>query len=182
MQEKVQIKLKQLILNEFDFIYFMNKYLVFIISVFVFSCSTAENVAKIEYGQVCTVANNNKTVSVDGFLNVADKVPCMNMLNPKRDCAFKLMDKVNITGNEIIVYLQEGNGNNQVDTPDSGKEKLSLKPTQVFTRDEVKFRLNDGTLITPQADIATLVTATGKVNFNESDKLCSIMLTKVEKR
>lgn len=160
----------------------MKKYLLLLLSIFIFSCSTTENVAKIDYGQVCTVANDTKNVSVDGFLNVADKVPCMNMLQSKRDCGVKFMDEVNITGKEIIVYLQEGKGNNEMESPEAGKDKLSLKPSQVFTRDEVKFRLNDGTLITPQPNIATPVTATGKVRFNESDKLCSIMLTKIEKR
>lgn len=160
----------------------MKKYLVLLITILVISCSSSDNIEKIEYSQVCNVANNEKNVKVDGFINVADKVPCMNMLQPKRDCAVKFMDQVNITGKEIIAYFPEGKGNNEMETPEAGKEKLSLKPSQVFTRDEVKFRLNDGTLITPQPEIAIPVVATGKVRFNESEKLCNLTLTKVEKR
>jgi hypothetical protein len=120
---------------------------------------------------------------VQGFLQAADKVPCMKMLNPERDCAFKFMDKVNVVGKEILVYLPEGADKNQAETPDAGKS--NLKPTSVFTRDEVKFRLDNGSVITPQADIATPVTATGKVRItdgNGGEKICSIRVIKIEKR
>lgn len=138
-----------------------------------------------EYAQVCSAANNGKDVAVQGFLAVSDKVPCMNMLRPKRDCAFKFLDKVNVTGNEIIVYLQEGGGNNEADTPEAGKSAFDSKPTSVFTRDQIKFRLFDGTLITPQADVATPVTVMGKVSLTDgsgAEKICSIMANRIEKR
>ena len=156
-----------------------------LLSAFFVSC-TKNNISSaplIEYGEVCSDANNEKEVSVQGFLQVAEKVPCMKMLYPKRDCAFKFLDKVNVVGKEILVYLPEGAEKNHAETPETGKS--NLKPTSVFTRNEVKFRLDDGNLITPQADIATPVTVTGKVNLtdgNGSEKICSIRTTKIEKR
>jgi hypothetical protein len=165
----------------------INKYsaLIFaVLTVFAASCAKTNSAPTVEYTQVCSNANKDKEVTVQGFLNVTDKVPCVKMLSLKRDCGFKFMDKVNITGSEIILYLAEGTDKNQAETPDAAKSSSELKPSAVFTRDEVKFRLDDGSLIVPQANIATPVTVTGKVNFtdNGADKLCSIMATRVEKR
>lgn len=163
------------------------KKLIFLLLFSAFFVSCAKNNTSsapvIEHGEVCSDANEDKEVSVHGFLKVADKVPCLKMLNPKRDCGFKFLDKVNIVGKEIIVYLPEGAGENQAETPDAGKS--DVKPTSVFTRDEIKFRLDDGSLITPQADIATPVTVTGKVNLIDAsggEKICSIKATKIEKQ
>jgi len=163
------------------------KKLVFLLIFSAFFVSCAKNnissAPVIEYGEVCNDANNEKEVSVQGFLNVAEKVPCMNMFSSKRQCAFKFLDKVNIVGKEIFVYLPEGAEKNHAETPDTGKS--NLKPTSVFTRDEVKFRLNDGNVITPQVDIATPVTVTGKVTLTDGgggEKICSIMTTKIEKQ
>lgn len=156
------------------------------VSIFALSCTKPASSPTVEYGQVCTEANKDKQVTVAGFLNVTDKVPCMKMFNPKRDCGFKFMDKVNITGKEIIVYLQEGTEKNEAETPDAGKSSSEVKPSMVFTREQVKFRLDDGTVVVPQADIATPVMVTGKVDLiNQSgsdEKICSIMATRIEKR
>jgi len=167
-----------------------NKYAVLIIimlSFFAGSCTKTTNLTEnslplIDYTQVCIAANKDKEVKVQGFLGVSDKVPCMNMLNPKRDCAFKFLKEVNIAGNEIIVYLQEGTGKSEAESPEAGKSAFESKPSSVFTRDQIKFRLDDGTLITPQPDVATPVTITGKVGLTEDEKICSITATKVEKR
>jgi len=166
-----------------------NKYLALFLltfSIFAASCAKSSSSPTVEYAQVCTEANKDKEVTVEGFLNVTDRVPCLKMLNPKRDCGFKFMDKVNISGNEIILYLQEGTGKNQAETPDAEKSGYDVKPSTVFSRDEVKFRLDDGTVIVPQADIATPVTVTGKVNLTDKsagdEKICSINATRVEKR
>ena len=157
---------------------------ILLLAVFAVSCSKSPSAPTVEYAQVCTPANSDKEVTVQGFLNVTDKVPCVKMLNIKRDCAFKFMDKVNITGSEIMVYLAEGTEKNQAETPDAGKGYGEVKPSAVFTREEVKFRLDDGSVVVPQKDVATPVVVTGKVNLSEngSEKLCSIMASRVEKR
>lgn len=157
---------------------------VLILTIFAISCGKSASAPTIEYAQVCTPANKDKDVTVQGFLNVTDKVPCVKMLNIKRDCAFKFMDKVNIAGTEIMVYLAEGTDKNQAETPDAAKSSTEVRPSMVFTRDDVKFRLDDGSLIVPQKDVATPVTVTGKVNLSDGsgDKLCSIMATRIEKR
>lgn len=157
----------------------MKKY--FLVTALLFSISCNKPTASLtEYGQVCTDANKDKEVSVKGFLQVADKVPCLKILNPKRDCSFKFLDKVNVIGNELIVSLPEGNGKNEVETPEFSNPP---KPSTIFTRDQVKIRLNDGTVITPQADIATPIIVTGKVYIRDEagKKSCSIDATKVEK-
>jgi len=154
-------------------------YLVFIALLFLTSCAKT-TVNLTEYGQVCTEVNKDKEVAVKGFLQVSDKVPCLKILNPKRDCSFKFLDKINVVGNELIVSLPEGNGKNEVETPEFSNPP---KPTTIFTRDQVKIHLNDGTIITPQADIATPVMVTGKVYIRDEagKKNCSIDATKVEK-
>jgi len=162
-----------------------NKYLalsLLTVSFFGASCAKSDSAPTVEYAQVCTPANKDKEVTVAGFLNVADKVPCTKALNIKRDCAFKFMDKVNVVGNEIMIFLPEGTDKNQAETPDAAKSSAELKPSAVFTREEVKFRTDDGSLIVPQANIATPVTATGKVHYSEngSEKLCSIMASRIE--
>ncbi|HVE55470.1 MAG TPA: hypothetical protein VNB22_01490 [Pyrinomonadaceae bacterium] len=166
----------------------INKFaiLMFVLfALFFVSCtkSSLKSAPSVEYAQVCTPANKDKEVTVQGFLNVTDKVPCVKILNIKRDCAFKFMDKVNVAGTEIMVYLPEGTDKNQAETPDAQKGYGETKPSAVFTRDEVKFRLDDGSLIVPQKDIATPVTVTGKVSLSDGgDKLCAIMAARVEKR
>lgn len=163
----------------------MNKFSVLALVTLLFfaaNCSKTQTATVTDYAQVCTVANKDKDVTVEGFLQVADKVPCMNMLNPKRDCAFKFADKINVVGKEIIVYLQEGAGSNETETPEAGKSAFQSKPTSVFTREQVKIRLDDGSLITPQADIATPVTVTGKVRTTDGDNICTISAAKIEKR
>jgi hypothetical protein len=151
------------------------------------SCTKSDaNLPVVEYAQVCVEANKGKEVKVSGFLNVTDKVPCFKIFEPKRNCGFKFMDQVNVTGKEIIVYLSEGAGKNQAETPDAAKSVDALKPSSVFTRDEVKFRLDDGTLVVPQADIATPVFVTGKVDLTDQSGsgggICSIKASKIEKR
>lgn len=147
------------------------------------SCTKTASAPTVEYADVCTPANRDKEVTVAGFLHVADKVPCVKMLNIKRDCAFKFMDKINISGGEIMIYLPEGADKNQAETPDAQKGYGEARPSSVFARDEVKFRLNDGSVITPQKDVATPITATGKVSLSDGgDKLCAIMATRIEKR
>lgn len=149
------------------------------------SCGRSASAPAIEYAQVCTPQNADKEVAVQGFLNVTDKVPCVKMLNIKRDCAFKFMDKVNITGTEIMVYLAEGTDRNQAETPDAQKSSSEVRPSIVFAREEVRFRLDDATLVVPQKDVATPVTVTGKVNLSDGsggDKICSIMASRIEKR
>lgn len=149
------------------------------------SCgSSAPSAVVVEYGQVCTDANKDKTIAVEGFLQVAEKVPCLNMLNPRRDCAVKILDKVNVVGNEIIAYLPEGTEPNQMETPESSGAKPEFKKTTVFTREQVKFRAGDGTVVVPQADVATPVTITGKVSLTPDGgkSLCSLMVTKIDKK
>lgn len=168
----------------------INKFLILAIVVFAalsFSCSKTETLTPTEYAQACKETNKDKEIAVQGFIQAADKVPCMNMLNPKRDCAFKFLDKANVSGSEIIAYLPEGADKNHAETPEAGKSAFESKPSSVFTRDQIKIRLNDGTLIVPQADVATPVIIAGKITLTDKDttggeKICSIMATKIEKK
>lgn len=150
---------------------------------FALSCGKSSSAPTVEYAQVCTPANKDKEVTVQGFLNVADKVPCVKRLSLKRDCGFRFMDKVNVSGSEIIVFLAEGTDKNQAETPEAQKSYGEVKPSIVFAREEVKIRLDDSSVISPQKDVATPVTVTGKVYLSDSDeKLCSIMASGIEKR
>jgi hypothetical protein len=165
----------------------LNKVLMLMIaalSCFVASCAKSEPpVAAVEYTQVCNAANKGKTIAVQGFLGFGNKTPCVTLMrgDMKRDCGFKLLDKVNVVGKEIIVYLREGKENNQAETPETGGE--NVKPSAGFENEQVKFRLNDGTVVAAQKDVATPVTVTGEVSMSsDSDKECSILANKIEKR
>ena len=158
------------------------KYILILLALIVIAnaCAKSNPVNAVEYAQACSEANKDKEITVKGFLQVTDKVPCLKILNPKRDCAFKFLDKVNVVGNELVVDLPEGNGKNEVETPEFANPP---KPTSVFTRDQIKIRLNNGTIITPQPDIATPVIVTGKLYLrdNVGQQRCTIYATKVEK-
>ena len=156
------------------------------------SCGKSEPAAPaVEYAQACDAANGGKTVSVQGFLSAARETPCLKMMklgkdgSMLRECAFKLLDKVNISGTEMIVYVTEGRERNQVETPDAGA--ANVKPTGLFPRENLKLRLNDGTEIVPQESVATPVTVTGEVSLTDrsegtGSKTCSLSASKVEKR
>ena len=164
------------------------KFLILIIAtllIFTASCAKPEaTVDSVEYAQVCTAANKNKVVAVQGFLGYGSKTPCMSMMrgDSKRDCAFKLLDNINVVGKEIIVYLREGKENNQAETPET--EKTGIRPSSAFDKSQVKFRLNDGTVVTAQENVATPVTVTGKVELTDEgeNQICSILVNKIEKR
>ena len=89
-------------------------------------------------------------------------------------------EKANSVSSEVIVNLPEGAGNNQVETPDTGK--FSLKAMAVFNPDQVKIRLNDGTLIVPRTEGFTSVVVTGKLMLDKDGKReCSLYAAKLEK-
>ena len=170
-------------------ILYMGKRLILISTVLlllisIVSCAKSDPVNVVEYAQVCDAANKGKTVTVEGFLSFGNKTPCVSMLrgNMKRDCGFKLLDRINVVGEEILVYLREGRGNNQVETPDTDRE--NVKPSAGFENEQVKLRLNDGTVVSGQKDAATPAAVTGEVIINESNggKGCSILADKIEKR
>ena len=144
------------------------------------ACQSLYMAPKIEYAKVCDPANSGKKFAVDGFLQVTDRVPCMKSLSPGRECAFKLADKVNVVGKEVMLKIKEGSGNGMVETPESGK---SVSSTTVFTRADIKILLSDGSEIVPQPDIATPVTVNGEVYVSTSDSgLCTITAESINKR
>lgn len=155
---------------------------VLMLSIFVLSCAKSESVNMVEYSEVCNPANKGKSVTVQGFLAYGNKTPCVSMLrgDMKRDCGFKLMNNVNVVGEEIIAYLREGKGNNQAETPEAGQE--NVKPSIGFESSQVKFRLNEGTVVSEQKGVATPVIVTGEVSMSEGREGCSIRVDKIEKR
>lgn len=163
----------------------MNKFsasVLIVFSFFAFNCSKTETAVITEYAQVCTATNKDKNVAIQGFLRVPEKVLCMNMVSLKRECGFALMDKVEATGKDIDVLLPEGAGKNEAETPDAGKSIFQSKLSSFFSRNQIKIRLDDETIITPQADIVTPITLTGRVRISESGNICSISGAKIEKR
>ena len=164
-----------------------NFLIVTMLALAIFSASCAKfRPPIIEYADACADINKGKTIAVPGFLNVTTKTPCLADLanSPiKRRCGFKFMDKVNITGKEIILYLQEGKENNQAETPAIGQQdNLQMK---IYAGNEVKIHLADGTVIIPQENIATPVIVTGEAKLSEDsgqEKLCIMTASTVEKR
>ena len=143
-------------------------------------CSAVNQAPKVDYAQACDPSNTGKKVAVEGFLQVTQRIPCMKMLKPGRECAFKFADKVNIVGKEIILYLPEGSGKGAVETPESAKAPAS---SSVFGPGDIKIRLSDGTEITPQPDVATPVTASGEIRLTSGENpVCSIAAESVIKR
>mgnify|MGYP000598441766 CR=1 FL=1 len=163
-----------------------------IVALCALSCAKSEPpVALVEYAQACDAANNDKRIAVQGFLNAVGTTPCLKFMKigkngaSTRECGFKLLDKVNITGNEIIVYVTEGKERSQVETPDAGLD--NVKPTSTFARENLKLRLDDGTEVAPQESVATPVRVTGEISLTDKSdgtggKNCSLHASKVEKR
>lgn len=161
-------------------------------SIFATSCAKSEPSARqVEYAQACDAANNGQVIAVQGFLGAATTTPCQKTMKLGKDktlireCAFKLLDKVNVVGTEIMAYLPEGKESNQVETPDAGLP--NVKPTSLFSREKLKIRLDDGSVVVPQEAVAAPVTLTGELSLTDKDssgseKICSIHATKVEKR
>jgi hypothetical protein len=163
------------------------KYLILMIVAltgFSISCAKSNPVNLVEYAQACVDANQGKVVTVQGFLGAANSTPCLKILKPNRECAFKLLDKVNVVGKEIIAYVAEGKLSNQVETPESGA--TNVKPSSIFTRENLKIHLADGTEVVPQETVATPVTVTGEIHLTDKgagdEKLCSISASSIEKR
>lgn len=161
------------------------KILIFLaaaISILTAACATN----RVEYMQLCDAANKGKTVTVEGFIQYGNKTPCVAMMrrDMKRDCGFLLMGNMNVVGKEPIVYLREGKENNQAESPETGQP--NVKMSTGFENEQVKYRLNDGTVINFQEDFAMPVTVTGEVQMNDgdekSDRKCSLLAEKVEKR
>jgi hypothetical protein len=156
-----------------------------IFCVFVAACAKSEPVNLVEYAKACDAANNGKSITVQGFIAYGDKTPCLTMMRDgmKRDCAFKFLDTVNVVGKEPVVYLREGKENNQAETPETSME--NAKPTGIFEKEQVKFRLNDGTVVEAREKVSTPVTLTGEVSVTDrgaGETVCAIFASKIEKR
>lgn len=144
------------------------------------ACSVATMAPKVEYAQACDPANKGNKVSVDGFLQVTEKILCYKAMSIERNCTFKLADRINIVGKEIVLNIREGKGNGMVETRETGK---TSPPSTVFGPGDIKIRLSDGTEITPQLDIATPITVSGEMHLTSGDNpICAIYADAVLKR
>lgn len=156
--------------------------ILLLIPIFILSNSCVDFLAskELQYFQICGGVNEGSTVEAKGFLQFGSQVLCLKTSDSQRDCAFNLAEKANSVSSEVIVNLPEGAGNNQVETPDTGK--FSLKAMAVFNPDQVKIRLNDGTLIVPRTEGFTSVVVTGKIMLDKDGKReCSLYAAKLEK-
>lgn len=156
-------------------------FVIFTLSLIIicFSSCSPHSVDALEYHQICSEANKDSLIVGKGYLLAADKVPCLKSLNSRRDCAVKLLRKTDDVNFEVMLNLAEGSSKNQLETPESGNP--SPPPTTVFSREQVKIRLDDGTI--HQSDSAIPVIVTGTVRFgNSAEKSrCTVEVTKIEK-
>lgn len=152
-----------------------------LIIICVCSCGT-NSFDAIEYHQICSEANKDSPIRAKGFLYLAEKVPCLKIINPQRDCAVKLLDKINVVNDEVVLNLPEGKGKNQLETPEI--DTNSAKPSSIFPREQVKVRFNDDSIISQSAETATPVIIEGTVRIktqNDDRRGCIIDVTKIEK-
>ncbi len=122
----------------------------------------------LEFGSVCQKDNDQKYVSVEGYLGAGVTVLCSTH-GSVRACGLELYDKPGSTS-KISAYIEEGTGDNEMEPP-----------TRNYTKDSLKIRTDGGQLVTPQDKVRITGTAKTATDANGSYSVCFIDVKKIEK-
>ena len=123
----------------------------------------------VAFNQVCQKENDNRYISVEGYLRTGVTVLCSSR-NGTRACGLELADKPD--GNSSVsVYVEEGAGNSQ------------MQPLpKSYSPDDLKLRAKDGQTIGAQDRVRIVGTAKTTTDaVNSSYTICYIDVTKIEK-
>jgi hypothetical protein len=120
------------------------------------SAACTPKLEKVEFDKACGREKVNENITVEGYIS-NDSISCSPDISGKRTCSFTLSENLNENekGN-IFFSLAEGRDGNQVETPESGGQKS----TEDFSRENIKIRGGDGSII----NIREKVAVSGKTN------------------
>jgi hypothetical protein len=142
------------------------------ISLLVLSCAVGfAGCAKptpVEFGSLCQKDNDQKYISVEGYLGAGITVLCSTH-GSVRACGLELYDKPGSTS-KISAYIEEGTGDNEMEPP-----------ARNYTKDSLKIRTNDGQLVTPQDKVRITGTAKTATDANGSHSVCFVNVNKIQK-
>jgi hypothetical protein len=123
----------------------------------------------IAFNQVCQKENDNRYISVEGYLRTGVTVLCSSR-GGTRSCGLELSDKPD-GSSTISVYVEEGTGRSQM-------EPLPKS----YSNEDLKLRTKDGQPITTQDKVRIIGTAKTTTDaVNSSYTICFIDVTKIEK-
>lgn len=122
----------------------------------------------VDFGGVCSEANEKKTVVTEGFLRIGSSVFCSNTGGGPVTCGLDLFDPQG-GDKKVSAYVVQGTGENEVEKLPSGYKKSDLK-----LRDDA------GALVGPDDRLRV----TGRVSYanNAGTQVCFINVEKIEKR
>jgi hypothetical protein len=135
-----------------------------------FSMTGCTKPIPVDFGQVCTAENDNKYISVEGYLRTGASVLCSSH-DGTRACGLELTDKPD-GGSTINAYVEEGTGNSQMEPLPKG-----------YSDDNLKIRTQDGSLVAPRERVRIMgiaKTATGIIN-SATNTVCFIDVDSIEK-
>jgi hypothetical protein len=123
----------------------------------------------IAFGQVCQKENDNRYISVEGYLRTGVTVLCSSR-SGTRSCGIELGDQPE-GGNKISAYVEEG----------TGKSQMEPLPKS-YGAEDLKLKSSDGQPVTPKDKVRIIGTArTATDAVNSSYTVCYIDVSKIEK-
>jgi hypothetical protein len=123
----------------------------------------------VQFAQVCQNENDNKYVSVEGYLRAGVTVLCSSRDGTKT-CSLELSDKPD-GESKINVDVEEG----------TGKSQMEPLPKS-YAKDSLKIYVQDGSVIGPKDRVRVIGTArTATDAVNSSLTVCYIKINKIEK-
>ena len=135
----------------------------------VFSFGGCAKPVAVEFSKVCQKENDDKYISVEGYLRTGVTVLCSSR-NGTRTCGLELTDKPDGQA-KISVDVEEGTGKSQMEPLPKSYDKESLK-----------VRTQDGSAVGPQQRVRIIGTAkTATDAINSSLTVCYITVNKIEK-
>jgi hypothetical protein len=123
----------------------------------------------VEFGKVCQKENDDKYISVEGYLRTGASVLCSSR-SGTRTCGLELSDKPDGQA-KISVDVEEG----------TGKSQMEPLPKS-YSKENLKVHTQDGSAVGPQDRVritGTAKTATDAVN--SSITVCYLTADKIEK-
>jgi hypothetical protein len=136
---------------------------------FAFALTGCAKPLAVAFDQVCTTENNEKYISVEGYLKTGVTVLCSSH-GGTRTCGLELFDKPD-GQSKISVDIQEG----------TGKSQMEALPKN-YSSDDLKIRAQDGSAITARDRVRIIGTAATDTGAGSSSlNVCYINVAKVEK-
>ncbi|HEY0544210.1 MAG TPA: hypothetical protein VGC91_02345 [Pyrinomonadaceae bacterium] len=122
----------------------------------------------VAFNQVCQKENDNKYISVEGYLRTGVTVLCSSR-GGTRTCGIELAEKPD-GESKINVYVEEG----------TGKSQMEPLPKS-YSDENLKLRTTDGQTVGAQDRVRIIGTAKTATDASSSYTVCYIDVNKIEK-